>query len=160
MSEKEAKKQSKFVTLTFSGEVPIILSIYVIMSVNTIIINSSLTCLWGVFMCYLIAGSAGVKRTVPFEIGGVATLVTLILMLSIVTTISSMMKIVWLTRRSRNGDREDYNSNSLWFLDLLLKVGLSDSPDMTFNFVSNPLLASSNNAIACSRSFLIVQELC
>jgi hypothetical protein len=122
---------------TFSSKVPIIFTFYVKMATKSIIMNTPLACSWCMSGCYLIAGSASVKRTIPFEMERIAALEALILLFSIVTTIHSTVRVVRLVRWSRNGNRGDHNLNLLWFFDLLSKVRLSNSLDMTFNFVSN-----------------------
>jgi hypothetical protein len=121
----------------FSCEVPIVFPFYIKMAMKPIIVNTSLACLRCMSRCYLITGLTSVERATPFEVHGVSTFKTLILMLSIVLFIGCMMRIVCLLRCTRKGCGRDHDLNSLWFFDPLLKVGLRDCLDMTLNFMSN-----------------------
>jgi hypothetical protein len=105
---------------TLSSEVSIILSFNVIMTVDSIIINTSLTCSWCVSRCNLVAGSTGIEGAIPFEMRWIATLETLILSSCIVSTIGSLVRIIRLMRWAWKKDRKNYNSNSLRFPDLLM----------------------------------------
>jgi hypothetical protein len=91
---------------TFSSKVFIVFTFYVEMATKSIIMNMSLACSWCVPGCYLIAGLASVKGTIPFEMGLIAALEALILSFSIVSTICSTVRVVRLVRWSRNRNRE------------------------------------------------------
>jgi hypothetical protein len=112
--------------------------------------------------CYLVTGSTGVERAVPFKVCGISALKTLILASGIVMSIGCVMRVVQLTRCARKGGGRNHNLNSLWFSDLLSKVRLRDCPDMTLNLMSNhhvsfvDFVGFSYNTMACSCSFLIV----
>jgi hypothetical protein len=122
---------------TFSCEVPIVFPFYIEMATKSIIMNTPLACSWCMSGCYLVTGLTGVERATPFEVCGISTFETLILVSSIVMSIGCMMRVVQLSRCTRNGCGRDHNSNSLWFSDLLLKVRSRDCPDMTLNLVPN-----------------------
>jgi hypothetical protein len=122
---------------TLSHEVTIIFPFYIEMATKSIIMNTPLACSWCVSSCYLVAGSTGVKRATPFEMCGISTFETLILILSIVTSIGCTMRVVRLLRCTRKGCERDHDSNSLWFSDPLSKVRSRDCLDMTLNLVSN-----------------------
>jgi hypothetical protein len=118
-----------------SSEVAIIVSINIIVTMDSIIINVSLTCLGCMSGCSLITGLACVKRTVPFKIGRVTTLETLILSTSVVLTICGPMRVVRSTRWTGEGSWGNHDSDSLRFPDLLMQVRSSDCYNMTFNFL-------------------------
>jgi hypothetical protein len=88
---------------TFFCEVSIIFPFYIKMAMKSIVMNMSLACLRCVSRCYLITGSTGVERAVPFEVCGISTLETLILVLRIVMSIGCVMRVVQLVRRAKKG---------------------------------------------------------
>jgi hypothetical protein len=122
---------------TFPGEVTIIISINIIMTPNSIIVNASMACSWCMSRCYLITGSTSVERTTPFEVCGVSAFKTLILALSIVLSIGCVMRIIRLSRCTRKRCGRKHNLNSLWFFNPLSKVELRDCLDVTLNLMSN-----------------------
>jgi hypothetical protein len=122
---------------TFSGEVFIIITIDIVVSMDSVVVHTSLACFGCVTWCYLITSSTDVERTVPFKVGRITAFETMILLLSIVTFIGRAMRVVWLSRCTRKGCRRNHNSNSLRFFDLLSKVRSRDCLNMTFNLMSN-----------------------
>jgi hypothetical protein len=78
----------------FSGEVPIIVTVDIVMSTDSIIVHMSPACFGCVSWCYLITSSAGVERTVPFKMGRVAAFETVILTSSVITSIGHAMRVV------------------------------------------------------------------
>jgi hypothetical protein len=107
---------------TFSHEVFIVFPFYIEMATKSIVTNMPLACLRCMSRCYLVTGLTGVERAIPFEVCGISTLETLILVSSIVTSIGCTMRVVQLMRHARKGGGRDHNLNSLWFSDLLSKV--------------------------------------
>jgi hypothetical protein len=78
----------------FSGEVSIIITIDIVMSMDSVIVPMSLAGLGCVSWCYLITSSADVERTVPFKMARVTTFETMILTSSIITSIGHTMRVV------------------------------------------------------------------
>jgi hypothetical protein len=122
---------------TFPGEVTIIVSINIVMTPDSIIVNASMACSWCMPRCYLITGLTSVERATPFEVCGVSAFKTLILASSIVSSIGCTMRIVRLSRCTRKRCGRNHDSNSLWFFDLLSKVRSRDCLDVTLDLMSN-----------------------
>jgi hypothetical protein len=89
------------------------------MFMDTVIVNTSSTCSWCMSRCNLIAGSTGVEEAIPFEMGWITTLETLVLSSCVVLTIGSPVRIIRLMRWAWKRGRRNYNSDLLRFLDLL-----------------------------------------
>jgi hypothetical protein len=123
--------------LTFPVEVTIFISINIVMTPNSVIVNTSMACSRCVSRCYLITGLTSVERTTPFEVCGVTAFKTLILASGIILSIGCKMRVVQLSRCTRRGCGRNHDSNLLWFFDLLSKVRSRDCLDMTLNLMSN-----------------------
>jgi hypothetical protein len=83
---------------TFSGEVSVVFSLYVVIATNSIIMDLSMTCSWCMSRCCLSTCSTLVKGTVPFKMGRIATFKTLILSTCIISTIGSEMGVIRSSR--------------------------------------------------------------
>jgi hypothetical protein len=78
----------------FSSEVSIIVTVDIVMSINSVIVHASSAGLGCMSWCYLITSSAGVERTVPFRMGRVTAFETMILSSSVITPIGHTMRVV------------------------------------------------------------------
>jgi hypothetical protein len=78
----------------FSSEISIIVTVDIVMSMDSIIIHASPTGLGCMSWCYLITSSADVERTVSFKMGRVTTFKTMILMSSVITSIGHAMRVI------------------------------------------------------------------
>jgi hypothetical protein len=89
-------------------------------AIESIIIGKAVTCSGCMPGCNSITSSADVKGTVPFEMGGIATLKTLILLMHVAMTVGSSVRAIRSLRWTRKESGEDYYLNLLRFLDLLM----------------------------------------
>jgi hypothetical protein len=124
----------------FSGKISIFVAINVIMSADSIIMDTSMTSSWHVSWCCLSACLTFVKGTVPFKMGRIAIFKTLILSTSIISTIDSQVGVIGSSRWVRKWSGRDNDSNSLWFFNSLSKIRPSNGLYVTFNLMSNHLV--------------------
>jgi hypothetical protein len=85
----------------------------------------------------MITCSTNVEGAIPFEVSWIATLKTLVLRTSVVSTIGSSMRVVRSSRWTGKRDGGGHNSNLFRLPNSLTEVGPSNGSNMAFNFLMN-----------------------